>query len=120
MMYLHKQAKRENAMDDLTVKGIDFKVDINLDLGVIKVLDPTDMSVAFAEINKKTAEGFFTLYNPDGQGEEFTLAQEFYDNMVNGDGVETAKWLCGIAFMQPVINHKPTESNFDFNEEPPF
>ena len=47
-------------MDDLTVKGIDFKVDINLDLGVIKVLDPTDMSVAFAEINKKTAEGFFT------------------------------------------------------------
>lgn len=59
MMYLHKQAKRENAMDDLTVKGIDFKVDINLDLGVIKVLDPTDMSVAFAEINKKNSGRLF-------------------------------------------------------------
>lgn len=85
-------------MDTMTVNGIDFNIEINPGFEVA-VTDINGEQVAFAEVDGNNEQGIYIIYDENGEVEdEKFLPREIYDDLADGDGLKTARWLCSIAF----------------------
>lgn len=84
-------------MTTMTVNGIDFNIE--LDAGFeVGITDVDGNQVAFAEVDGNTEQGIYILYDENDEAEEHLLPRELHDDLADGDGLKTARWLCEISF----------------------
>lgn len=82
----------------LTVNGVDFNADIKKDIGVIEVTNVFGKTVAIAQLFDDTENGVYTIFDDSDDLSEDDLPRDCHDNMVDGDGLDAAKWLCAQTF----------------------